>query len=269
MIAKKFLFSIKEGSKMSQNLDVKSIEDIISFYETGIQGIEDIFTDNLILEEFQESNIDTKQEKEKINERLRDILAKNESLRKKDFDNMMQGILLSQEQREKEVKNLLRDYFNDQKNIAQALREDLKKFKDFLVRGEVERIKEFHSLIKEIIAMQAERSNEITAKLKAFQKEHHEMIKKFKELLAKGKDLRIGDFKLMLKEFNGCYKERITQQEERREEVQRMLGEFRKERKTFIRHESRRRPCGSRELYKGSGFPFSREALDSVSLYES
>jgi len=242
---------------MPQGLDVKGIEDIFSFYEAGIQGIGDIFADNLILGEFQESAIDTKQEKEKINERLRNILAKNESLRRKDFDNMMHGILSSQEQRENEVRNLLRDYLNDQKSIARALREDLKKFKDFLVTGEVERIKEFHALIKGILAGQAERSNKITFQLKAFQKEHQEMTSKFKELLAKGKDLRIRDFKLMLKEFNACRKKRVTHQEERREGVQRMLDDFKKERVEEVG--TRRVPKNEKTRVKVENVPSSAE----------
>ena len=56
------------------------------------------------------------------------------------------------------------------------------------------------------------------------------MVKKLKELLAKGRDLRIKDFKSMLEEFNISHKERITRQEERGEEVQRMLGNFKKKR---------------------------------------
>ncbi|MEK7307572.1 MAG: hypothetical protein AAB089_00690, partial [Nitrospirota bacterium] len=32
-----------------------------------------------------------------------------------------------------------------------------------------------------------------------------------------------------------------------------------------LQQESRRRPCENRELYKGIGFPFSRETLDSAS----
>jgi len=56
------------------------------------------------------------------------------------------------------------------------------------------------------------------------------MAKGLKELLAKGRELQIKDLKIMLKEFKAQYKERIARQEERREEVKNLLGDFKKER---------------------------------------
>ena len=217
---------------MPEALDLKNvIEDIVSSYEARVQSIGSIFDDTyLIFGELQGSILDTRQEREKINTQLRDILARKESLRRKDFDNMMNDILSSQSRREKEVRNLLKDYFNDQKTMAQALRENLGKFKDVLIKGEVERVKEFQGLIKEILATQEERKEEVTSKLKGFQKEQQEMAKSLKELLAKGGELRIKDLKSMLREFQAQHKERIACKEERREKVHRMLSNFKKER---------------------------------------
>jgi hypothetical protein len=207
------------------------VKDVVASYDGLIQSIgASIDAAPLILSEFQESILDTKHEREKNNILLQDILAKNTSLRKKDFSNMMNGILSSQDRREKEVRDLLRDYFNDQKNISQGLRENLRRFKDALVRGEAERVKRFHALIKEILAKQEERKKEVISKLKEFQKEQQEIIKRLKELLAKGRDLRIKDFKSMLKELNTQGKERAARREERRKEVYSMLNDIKKER---------------------------------------
>jgi len=212
--------------------DMKDItEDIISSYEVRIQSIGDIFdTTHQLLRGFQDSFLDTKQEREKINAELRENLAKNDSLRRKDFDNMMQGILSTHEEREKEVRNLLDSYLNAQKEMAQALRENLSKVKDALAKGEAGRIKEFQAMIKEILARQEERKEEVTSNLKEFQKEQQEMAKRLKTLLDKGKELRINDLKSMLKEFKVLHEERIARQEERREEVCHILGDFKKER---------------------------------------
>lgn len=217
---------------MPEVLDLKNIvEDVLSSYEKRIESINSIFdTTHSILNDFQESIFDTKEEREKISTQLRDILAKNENLRRKDFDNMMQGILLTQGEREKEVRGLLKEYLNEQKTMAQALRENLSKFKDSLARGEAERVKEFQNLIKEILVRQDERKEEVTSNLKEFQKEQQEMAKRLKELLAKGRELRIKDLKSMLAEFKAQHKERIARQEERRKEVQNLLGEFKEER---------------------------------------
>lgn len=212
--------------------DMKNIvENIVSSYETRIQNIESIFeTTHQLLEGFQNSFLDTRQEREKLNAVLRESLAKNESLRKKDFDGMMQGILSTQDEREKEVKDLLKTYLNEQKEMAHALGENLGKFKDSLAKGEVQRVKEFQILIKDILARQEERKEEVNSKLKEFQKEQQQMAKRLKELLAKGSQLRIKDLKSMLKEFKTQHTERIACQEERRQEIKNLLGGFKKER---------------------------------------
>jgi len=212
--------------------DIKDVvEDIIPSYESRVYSIGAVFdTTHQILQGFQDSFLDTKQEREKLNAELRENLAKNESLRRKDFDHMMQGILSTQNEREKEVRNLLNGYLNGQKEMAEALRENLKKFKSSLARGETGRVKDFRGIIKGILARQDERKEEVTSNLKEFQNEQQEMAKRLKEVLAKGNNLRIKDFKLMLKEFKTQHQERIARQEERREEVRSMLGGFEKER---------------------------------------
>lgn len=204
-------------------------ENVISSYGWSIQSIEAILdTTHQFFEGFQDSFLDTKQEREKINGELRESLAKNECLRRKDFDNMTEGILSTQDEREKEVRNLLKTYLNEQKEMARALRENLEKFKDSIGKGEAQRVKEFQAMIKEILVKQDERKDKVTFKLKEFQKEQQEMAKRLKELLAKGRELRIKDLKLMLKEFKEQHKERRARKEERREEVRSMLGEFKK-----------------------------------------
>jgi molecular chaperone DnaK (HSP70) len=207
------------------------VEDIVSSYEARIQIIGSIFdTTHQLLEGSRNSFLDTKQERAKINTQIRDILAKNEHLRRKDFDNMMQGILSNQDEREKGVRNLLEGYLNEQKKVAQTLRENLEKFRDFFARDEAQRVKEFQEMIKEILTKQDERKYEVTSKLKEFQKEQQEMAKRLKELLDKGRELRIKDLKLMLKEFKARHKERLACQEKRKKEVRSMLGDFKKER---------------------------------------
>jgi hypothetical protein len=212
--------------------DIKNIiEDTLSSYEARIESMGSIFDASpLIFSGFQESILDTKEEREKVNSQLRDVLAKKEHLRRKDFDNMMQGILSVQDEREREARNLLKDYLNAQKTMAQVLRENLRKFKDSLAKGETERVKEFQTLIKDILIRQEKRKEDITGKLKDFQKEQHNLAIRLKELLAKGNELRIKDFKLMLKEFKLQREERLTLQKKRKKEIIKMLTDFRKER---------------------------------------
>jgi hypothetical protein len=219
--------------KMPEVLDLKNAaENVISSYETRIESVGAMFdTAHQILDDFQEAFLDNKEEGRKINTQLRDILAHNEHLRKKDFDSMTQGVLSAQEEREAEVKNLLKGYLNQQREMARNLRENLAKFKDALIKGDVQRVKEFQEMLKEVLANQDARKEEVASKLKEFQKEQQEMAKRLKALLAKGRELRIKDLKEMLQEFRTQHKERLAHQIERRKEVNKMLGTFKQERK--------------------------------------
>lgn len=212
------------------------IEDIVYSYETRLQSIETIFdTTYQLLKDFQDSFYETRKEREEINAELRENLAKNESLRKKDFDNMMQGILSTQDERESEVRNLLNGYIKEQKNVAHALRENLGKFKESLNKGEAERVKEFKALIKEILEKQEEKKKEVTFMLKGFQKEQKVLALRLKKLLTKGRELRIKDLKSMLREFKTKHNKRLAHQVERKKEVSHLLGEFKKERTEAVK----------------------------------
>lgn len=207
------------------------VESVISSYEDRVQSIGSIFdTTHQLLEGFQDGLLDTRQERERVNTELRENLAKNESLRKKDFDNMMRGILSAQEEREKQVRSLLKSYLDEQKEVANALGENLSKVKDVLTKGEIQRIEESQTAITEILAKQEQRKEEVSSELREFQRDQQEMARKLKDLLAKGKELRIKDIKSILAEFKLQHGKRIAQQKERKNKVQNMLDGFREER---------------------------------------
>lgn len=207
------------------------LDSIISSYEARIQSIEAFFdTTGQIFQDFQDSLLDTRAEREKINSQLRENLAQNESLRKKDFDRMM-GIISSYlDESEQEVRGLSQKYLREQRKLVKQLREGLRNFKDALTEGRTEKVKELQILIKEILTRQDESKIEVTSKLKEFQQGQQQTSKMLKELLSKGEELRIRHFKATLAEFKRQRKERIACQERRRREVKDMLGEFKAER---------------------------------------
>lgn len=218
---------------MPEPLDLKNaVDDILSYYETSIHSMGSIFEGpHLILNEFQESLLDTREETERVNTQLRDILAKNEHLRRRDFDHMMEGILLAQDEREKEVRDLLGTYLREQKEMAQDLRERLKSFRISLGEGDGQRVREFREMVSEILARQDERKEEVASRIKEFQQEQKTLRLRLKELLAKGRELRIKDVKLMLREFRAQRKERITYRQRKAEEIHSALRDFREQRK--------------------------------------
>jgi hypothetical protein len=207
------------------------LENIISSYEARIQSIEAFFeATGQIFQDFQESLLSTRAEREKISGQLRESLARNRSLRKKDFDRMMDVISSHLDQSEREVRQLSKRYLGEQTKLVQQLREGLRNFKDALSKGQAERVKELQTIIKEILTKQDESKNKVTSKLKEFQQGQQQTSKMLKELLAKGEKLRIRDFKAMLGEFKKQREERIACQERRRQEVKDMLGEFKAKR---------------------------------------
>jgi len=208
--------------------DMKNtVNDIVSSYETKIRSVGAIFnTTHQLLQTFQDSFLDTKQQREKLKAKLRENLAKNGSLRKKDFDSMTDEILSEQDQRERQVRELLNSYLNGQKAMAHSLRNNLAKIKDALAEGRVQRAREFQAVIKDILANQEERKQQAIFKLREFQEEQRQIAKRLQELLAKGRKLRAKDLKLMLAEFKRKHKGRTVCQQGSRRTVKSLPDEF-------------------------------------------
>jgi hypothetical protein len=205
------------------------VEGIIASYEEKLEGISFIIDNTqMVLGEFQESVSNGKEGKEALNVRLRETLARNESLRKKDFDVMMNTILVSQDDRERNVRQLFQSYLAEQRETAKQLKENLGTFKDGPNKDSIGIINEFHEMLRDILKKQEERKAEVAAKLRIFQKEQRELSRSLGELLSKGRELRIRDLKAMLRQFEARSRERAARQRERKEGVQKMLSAFRK-----------------------------------------
>ncbi|MEI7752302.1 MAG: hypothetical protein WCJ71_09470, partial [Candidatus Omnitrophota bacterium] len=139
---------------MTEILDLKSAaENVISSYESRIESVGVMFdATHQILNDFQETFLDNKEEGRKISTELRDTLAHNEHLRKKDFDRMTQGVLAALEERETEVKRVLKNYLQQQRDMARTLRENLAQFKEALAQGDIPKVKEYQGILREVLA---------------------------------------------------------------------------------------------------------------------
>jgi hypothetical protein len=216
---------------MTLTEEVKSfIDGTISSYEARLQSMESLLEP---IQQTQESFLETKQEQEKVNSQLRESLAKNNHLRKKDFDQMMQGIVSIQDEKEKSARSLLADHLDSQKEMTGILRDILSAVRNAIHGGDVGKVKEFQSIIKELLIQQEKKKEKVTLRLKEFQQEQVQIISRAKELLAKGEQLRVKDLKQMLMEFRMQHKERIEQKLERKKEVNNMLVNFKNKRKQW------------------------------------
>ena len=209
----------------------ETVEDILTSYETRIENLSSVFeVSQSLIDCLPESLLDDKQGKDKINIQLRDFLAKNDNLRKRDYDRMMSSVLSFQEECGAEIKSLVKEYFTEERSVALVLKEALKECKDALARGEIEKIKHVQSALKTLFTRQEERKSEIVFRLREFQNEQKEIPRQLTELLAKGENLRIRDFKSMIGKIKAERVERINLQKKRESEVAKMLQDFRTKR---------------------------------------
>ncbi len=203
------------------------LEAIIVSYEARIRSIEMFFqATGQILRDFQDSLVNTKAERKKISDQLKESLAKNGSLRKKDFDRMMEVISSHLDRNEKEIRELSQQYLQEQTRLIHQLREGLSDFKDALIAGQNDKLKELQKFIRKILNRQDENKNEVASRIKEFERGQQQTSEMLRDLLAKGEELRIQDFKAMLAEFKRQRAERIAGREQRCREVKDMLGEF-------------------------------------------
>jgi len=151
-----------------------------------------------------------------LSDDLKEILAREGFLRKKDFDNMIESITSYQEEIEKEVKNLLKTFFEEHKEIAEIVKKCLSE--DAKIK-----IGDFRNMLQDIQVRQKAREGEVSTLLKEFQTEYNETAESLRSLLDRGEDLRIRAFKEMIKNIR-------IKQSTRAKEVRSKLDKFKKER---------------------------------------
>ena len=197
--------------------DMKRVaEELVSSYQSRIPTVATIIDNtHQLLEDF-------KINRDEMSNQLKETLAKEESLRKKDFDNMMEDIFAHQDEREKQVKDLLRTFFEEQKEIAQTLKKNL-------AEGEKVKIDEFKKMLEDIQARQRARESEAKTVLKEFQEEYKEMAESLRSLLNRGEAIQIKDFKEMVKDIR-------ARQLGRTDAVRTKVDEFRKGRQDMAFH---------------------------------
>lgn len=133
-----------------------------------------------------------RQQEEKAGE-LRNILAKTECLRKKDFDRMMEEMWGQRRKREKEIHHTLESFLRKEKEIIDELRRKL------VEAGRPMKMDDFTVLKERILNRQREGEKKISAILKSFHLEQEELGTALRKLLSKGERVKIKDLKDMIR----------------------------------------------------------------------
>jgi len=162
-----------EKASLDEKRNLKDIaDDIIASYETRIRVV------GGIIEGTHKMMDDFKEKRETMAKELQEILAKCESLRKKDFDHMMADIVSRQNEREKEVREMMDNFRKEEEMVAEKL-------KKLLTRGEEIRIKDFKKMMADIRQEQDRKAKavgkSVTAELQDMRGEVHAMLDNFKQ----------------------------------------------------------------------------------------
>ncbi len=195
------------------NLDV-FFENIITSYDSRIQKIQTAFqsSENItesshsLFDNVHHSLNDLKKEREVLNAKLCEALAKNGSLRKKDYNTMMSGILSALDEKEKEAEHQFLTFIEDQKETAQSLKNSLLGIKDIRSEDAGEKISIIKEQLAEISKLQETRKETVIRTFTDFQQMHNRMKECLEQLLEKGDHLVIQDIKKVkaqiIKEIN-------------------------------------------------------------------
>jgi len=182
-----------------------SIESVIDSYEARVKTVGALMKKTVeVLKRF-----DLEQE-EKVTE-LRDLLAKAESLRRKDFDTLMTKIWARRREKEDKVSHTLDGFLKEREELVAWLRK-------VIANGNIG-LEEFKLLSQNFIARQKRAEEELSRMLREFHLEQEELGTGLKQLLQKGEKIRIKDFKAMIKAVQ-------LRQGGREDEVGKMLDEL-------------------------------------------
>jgi chromosome segregation ATPase len=213
--------------------------DLIISYENRISMVEELLsTAYQTVATSDGSLIELDKETERLRISLRETLVKNCSLRRKDFDNLMEKVLADSERKRKEieeeqkqVRKELKDYLDEQKALTSSVKEELTVFtqkktnKDSLTAT----IDEFRSAYQKKGRQVFALLRNFQSRLEIFQREQEEINHKLQRLVSRGESLRIEDLRQL--EAVKSNLERKSERELRREDVKKLLYHFRYQRK--------------------------------------
>ena len=174
----------------AQNTNIDFIETLLTSFESRIQKIETVFTtsdavsesSNVLMNDFQLSMKELKKERTQLNAMLREYLAKCGSLRKNDYDIMMDEIFIILDEKEKEAEDYFYLYIEDQKAMIRFLRQGIL---DIKTPGEnnTEKISTFKHQLGTILKDQQTRKDGAIKKFLEFQGINKKLTTNFQQLL--------------------------------------------------------------------------------------
>jgi hypothetical protein len=179
------------------------LANIITSYETRIQKIQTAFqsseslieSSHFLFENVHSSLIDLKTERDLLNSKLSESLAKNESLRKKDYNSMMSSIICALDSKGREAESRFSIFIEDQKETAQSLKNSLLGIKDITSPDVIEKITVIKEKLPQILKQQEVKKGIVMKAFIDYQQMHNRLIECLENLLKRGDRILIQDIK--------------------------------------------------------------------------
>jgi len=186
------------------NIDV-FFNNVLSSYESRIQKIQTAFQSSENLTESSNSLFDSihnsldnlRKERDLLNSRLCETVARNVSLRKKDYNAIMSGILNMLDEKEKEAESQFLIFIETQKETARSLKNCLLTIKDITAQDAKEKIALVKEQISQISEQQEIRKEAVMKTFIEFQQMHNRIMECFENLLKKGEHILVHDIKVI------------------------------------------------------------------------
>ena len=176
---------------------------MIATYETRVQKIQTAFQSSesilessySLLDVVHNSLTDLKKERDILNTRLCETLAKNGSLRKKDYNSIMSELIGLLNEKEREAESQFLKFIEDQKYTAHLLRNSILGIKDITSEDNCEKITIIKEQLSQISVLQDSRKKCVLRTFIDFQKMQNRMMECLKTLIEKGDQILIRDIK--------------------------------------------------------------------------
>ena len=186
------------------------IDNIITSYETRIHKIQTAFQSSENITESSHSLFDNvhfslnelKRERDLMNSRLCETLAKNGSLRKKDYHSLMSGILGILDEKEKEAESRFLIFIEAQKETAQSLKNSLLGIKDITAKDSQQKIALLKHELSQVSRLQEMRKESVMKTFTDFQQLHIRLMECLEGLIKKGEQITIQDIRKIKEKFS-------------------------------------------------------------------
>jgi len=223
---------------------MEPVLELITSYESRIATVEELMTTAYQATVTSGGSFDIlNEERERLKTGLQKTLAKNCSLRKRDFDCLLEQLLYDSnknrkaiEEERRQVREKVQEYLDEQRQLANSLRQQIVELaKEKTDKGCLD------TIICNIKATYEDRGQclftilkDFQLRLEAFQKEQAEINHKLQRLMERGGSLSLEDLRQL--EATKARQDRKANRELRREEVDRLLSHFRQQRQEIRRH---------------------------------